>query len=1256
MKSSPFPVSLGLYLLPCLLLAACGKNQPPGGGVEAPQAASSFPDSIPPDQFSAVIDAHYRGLGFMERYEYAQAAQAFIDVHARAPGWSAGTINLAIALLNQGGDASQKAAQVGQAKVEQESLRNIERARILLDGVIARSPDQPYAHFARGVILRSQGDVVAAHQDFAKVVEIDPLDAHAWLEYGGTLTNPEQPGMPPERGQAPQLIRAYIKALEANPYLLPAMFKLQSAYTMAGDRQNAQRMLERFRNLNSKPPGDPASAGEVAATVYGEMGKYAQIIDPFQRPKPPIKPTPSPRFDLAEALKIDLPAGDRWATQADYGGAHATIGRARVRFGAGVASFDVNGDGQLDLYLTAAIVGPRGLRDALLVNRGGGRFEDQTESYGLPLDRAGIGVAAGDFDADFQVDLYLTGINDNRLFHNERARFQDVTQSAGVQVVGTISLTARWFDLDQDGDLDLYVTNHAPISELEQEFTGATSGRGVANSAFRNDGKPAEVGMRPSNTLAPIAAATPELPAQKGLSLAFSTNWAGAEALGAGTTRHSGFAALDIDDDRDFDYVVTADGVPPVVVVNDRGGQFHQAELKGWQPPGDVSGLLSIDVDRDGHADIVAPSSSGRVFAWRNATTRKGAITEFTGQSHPIDAVAWRNATAVDLDLDTWSDLVGLPVPGSSRGIEWAHNASTRFETHPLPLPPVGDEIRGFAGFTLANLVGDALPDLVLWREGEAPRVAQNRGNGSHWLAIDLAGRWKTSFDQMRTNSEGLGTRLSLEGQGLYAPVDFTTAESGPSQSTGPIVVGMGTLLTAPLLRVRWPDGVMQSELNVTGDKTLKLIELSRKTGSCPILFTWNGERFVCVGDFAGAAGLGFLEKPGEYHVPDRDESLLITAKQLRDQGGIFRMSVVEPMDEIAYLDHLALDVVDSPPGAKIALDERFAVGSSFPTGRLLSWTTEIPPITAVDHRDRDLMPLLRDADRRSVDDFARLNGRVGYTETHGMILDFGDQLSRLPPGTSPILCLTGWVEYPYSQTNYAAATAGVVAQPPILEQQGPHGNWEIIDAEMGHPAGLTRMMTVKLAGKLLPKSGCKLRIRTNLECYWDQAFVAAGDAQVLRQVRSTSLPVSSAQLGDRGYLREFSPDGLKPVLPDYHLVDPAPLARLRGSLTRQGDVTPLLKADDDQLCVMGPGDEVQLEFDGRGLPPLTAGWTRSYVLRSIAYCKDADPFTATSDSVGPLPWKGMAGFPFPPAGERPQDPNYSAYLRAYQTRPAGEP
>ena len=167
----------------------------------------------------------------------------------------------------------------------------------------------------------------------------------------------------------------------------------------------------------------------------------------------------------------------------------------------------------------------------------------------------------------------------------------------------------------------------------------------------------------------------------------------------------------------------------------------------------------------------MAVGPSGRVSASRNTTERTSADRSITWEPWPTDAKDWRAAVAADLDLDTWADLVGLPASGDAPSVDWARNDGRRLTTSPLALAPGGTEPRGVVGFALADLVGDPLPDLVLVGDGEPPRLARNLGNGRHWLSLTLGGRWKTSFDHMRTNPHGLGARLTLEGQGLARPV-----------------------------------------------------------------------------------------------------------------------------------------------------------------------------------------------------------------------------------------------------------------------------------------------------------------------------------------------------------------------------------------------------------------------------------------------------------------------------------------------------
>ena len=222
---------------------------------------------------------------------------------------------------------------------------------------------------------------------------------------------------------------------------------------------------------------------------------------------------------------------------------------------------------------------------------------------------------------------------------------------------------------------------------------------------------------------------------------------------------------------------------------------------------------------------------------------------------------------------------------------------------------PIGLESSGLEAAAAIDLVGDPLLDLLVVRSGEPPALATNLGNGRKWLALDLGGHWRVKPELMRSNSHAIGTRVLVEGQGLHVVYDHTTPESGLGQSICPIVVGLGNKENADLIHLLWPDGVLQCELNIATNQKLALAENNRKTGSCPVLFTWNGRRFVCIGDFLGGGGFGYLIAPGLYSQPDRDESVAISAQQLQPEAGVLRLAVTEPMDEVAYLDCLQLEV-----------------------------------------------------------------------------------------------------------------------------------------------------------------------------------------------------------------------------------------------------------------------------------------------------------------------------------------------------------
>jgi hypothetical protein len=304
--------------------------------------------------------------------------------------------------------------------------------------------------------------------------------------------------------------------------------------------------------------------------------------------------------------------------------------------------------------------------------------------------------------------------------------------------------------------------------------------------------------------------------------------------------------------------------------------------------------------------------------------------------------------------------------------------------------------------------------------------------------------------------------------------------------------------------------------------------------------------------------------------------------------------------------------------------------------------------VKATDHRGRDVTAAVRARDGKTVDGFAHRSW-IGFAEDHAAEFDFGDQLAGIAANRRVYLVLAGWTDYPYPEAIYAAAQAGVPMAVPRLERQTADGRWESL-GELGFPAGLPKVMTREVSG-LAGAKGLKLRVRTNLQIYWDQVYLAP----LSETPAAVAVPVSRATLAHRGFLQEVTPDGKRtPVGYTDDRTEPAAVTRWRGNLTRTGDVTPLLTTVDDRFVLCGPGDEVTVEFDAAGLPPVKPGHVRSFVLRTHGYCKDTAPFTKTGGDVGPLPFRGMGNYPDGAVDRSKAPAGQADYDREWNTRPVG--
>jgi hypothetical protein len=247
------------------------------------------------------------------------------------------------------------------------------------------------------------------------------------------------------------------------------------------------------------------------------------------------------------------------------------------------------------------------------------------------------------------------------------------------------------------------------------------------------------------------------------------------------------------------------------------------------------------------------------------------------------------------------------------------------------------------------------------------------------------------------------------------------------------------------------------------------------------------------------------------------------------------------------------------------------------------------------------------------------------------------------------VLLLTGWTDYAWSSDNVAAAQAGKKMTLPALQVKDAEGHWRTVIEDIGIPVGRPQTVTVDLTGKFLSSSR-EVRIVTNMRILWDQILVDTSDAQPTP--RMMRLDPIAAALRWRGFSREITPDGREPFGYDYAQVSfTSPWKVMPGRYTREGDVRELLLKTDDMFVISLPGDEISLSFDARKLPPLRAGWTRTFLLYADGFSKEMDINSAIPDQVSPLPFHGMSRYPYADPETYPMTAARRAYMDKYNTR-----
>jgi hypothetical protein len=373
-------------------------------------------------------------------------------------------------------------------------------------------------------------------------------------------------------------------------------------------------------------------------------------------------------------------------------------------------------------------------------------------------------------------------------------------------------------------------------------------------------------------------------------------------------------------------------------------------------------------------------------------------------------------------------------------------------------------------------------------------------------------------------------------------------------------------------------------------------------------------------------------------------EYVRISGDALQPRDGRYVLQLTEELWETAYADEVKLVAVDRPDSVDVFVDERFV-----PPGpvslRLFQIARRVTPRSAVDERGNDVLSALREADDVFVSNLTPMQYQ-GVVEPHHVILDLGPEAGR--PGT--YLFLRGWIYPTDASINVALSQQSAIAlAPPSLEVRDANGNWRSV-AGIGFPSGKDKTIVVDLSGKF-PTSDRRVRIRTNMQIYWDQAFVARDLAD--GPARITTLAPTSADLHIRGFSRMYRKGGrYGPYWFDYDDVSKeSPWRPIEGAFTRFGDVLPLLRAGDDMYAIMGPGDEVTVQFDATSATSLPRGWKRDFLLYTDGWIKDSDLNTAFGTTVHPLPFHGARGYPYTPGDAYPSDAEHQRYMREYNTR-----